>query len=979
MTFHRCRPYIPLRRRVNRAWLTGCSGRFVAGLLWLLTGCLGAASVSANPVAWDTTAGGWKSRQSAHFQIFYRPPLAAMAQRSLALAEQAHQRLLPFFSDASGQVRLPPERTRMVLVDEFDLSNGWATPFPFAQIRLYASPPQDVNGLDSMDDWLHGLILHEYVHILHSEMASGSAAGLRRLFGRTPLLPLLVPLSSFPHALSPPLLLEGLAVYLETDQQHGYGRLQSNYYRMLMRAEVASGELMSLSEAVTPGRSWPANRAYLYGGYFIDFLVRRYGEDSVRRYLQYYSNEVLLYFTQQGTARQVFGHSFESLWQAFLADLRQQFASAGTAGGTSAEVQVWQQQLPRMPRLAAAQQQLYTLADSRHERQSIQHWPQPQHPQQPPQRLVHSNRVTDLDVSAGGVLLTSRALTYASGRVWNDLFIWQPQRGWQALTRQQRFRKARWLSNTQILASRSLAGISELWLLTLDDQQQLQQSQRLWRGTAGQVVADFDVWQQQLVASIKQPGQGWNLYHSRINATAALNWQPLTNSRAYEQGPRFSADGRLLFSADYHGRFNIYRLDPAAWLQPSEQPQLEQLTHSDSGAFTPLSVGQQLFYSRYRHDGFELVSQPLTAGYSQLSRDSLSGRYDYPLQPQQPAEVSPEQDYTVISPAFYRSLQPHSWTPYYLQDGEQRRVGLATAGTDALGRQRWSLLLNHDSRQQQFNGQFLWQYDNRWSLGFSRDHTTLGNWLRRDDSWLLQRDWLLPQWQDQLSLHSGLSYEHQRLLATELSRDESLVGAALRFNNQQFFIDVAGVGWGSDADLVFETNDVLASDYSGDVWQGRWRHHFDLPGRSSLSYSLALGKAGPQAQAFVLGGEQGEQQRLFGRNEYRLRGYDQGVQSGHFIHQQTLQLGFPLARIERNWGLNPLGLGDISGRLFIDSGRAWFRRQQRDQLTGIGVEIRSDIILGYRLLAPLTLGLAKGLNPANGEQRQFYLRFGLLL
>lgn len=108
-------------------------------------------------------------------------------------------------------------------------------------------------------------------------------------------------------------------------------------------------------------------------------------------------------------------------------------------------------------------------------------------------------------------------------------------------------------------------------------------------------------------------------------------------------------------------------------------------------------------------------------------------------------------------------------------------------------------------------------------------------------------------------------------------------------------------------------------------------------------------------------------------------GYDQGVQSGHFIHQQTLQLGFPLARIERNWGLNPLGLGDISGRLFIDSGRAWFRQQQRDQLTGIGVEIRSDIILGYRLLAPLTLGLAKGLNPANGEQRQFYLRFGLLL
>lgn len=41
----------------------------------------------------------------------------------------------------------------------------------------------------------------------------------------------------------------------------GYGRLQSSFYSMLMRTEVASGELQSLGEVVVTGRHFPTNRA----------------------------------------------------------------------------------------------------------------------------------------------------------------------------------------------------------------------------------------------------------------------------------------------------------------------------------------------------------------------------------------------------------------------------------------------------------------------------------------------------------------------------------------------------------------------------------------------------------------------------------------------------------------------------------------------------------------------------------------------
>ncbi|MDN3685764.1 hypothetical protein QW180_28150 [Vibrio sinaloensis] len=46
----------------------------------------------------------------------------------------------------------------------------------------------------------------------------------------------------YPHALTPSMMLEGLAVYLETNEKLGYGRLQGSSYAMQMRMEVASGE-----------------------------------------------------------------------------------------------------------------------------------------------------------------------------------------------------------------------------------------------------------------------------------------------------------------------------------------------------------------------------------------------------------------------------------------------------------------------------------------------------------------------------------------------------------------------------------------------------------------------------------------------------------------------------------------------------------------------------------------------------------------
>lgn len=133
----------------------------------LVSASLSVASVAA-PVGWDEAGKEWLSQQSEHFSVHFVDGHQQSAAKVLDVAERVRQEQLPFFQSA------PEARTEIVLVDDFDFSNGWATPLPFAQIRLFMSPPEDGGDLATSDDWLHLLIRHEYAHIMHMELASGA-------------------------------------------------------------------------------------------------------------------------------------------------------------------------------------------------------------------------------------------------------------------------------------------------------------------------------------------------------------------------------------------------------------------------------------------------------------------------------------------------------------------------------------------------------------------------------------------------------------------------------------------------------------------------------------------------------------------------------------------------------------------------------------------------------------------------------------
>ncbi|MFC1503763.1 hypothetical protein ACFL53_05460, partial [Pseudomonadota bacterium] len=709
----------------------------------------------------------------------------------------------------------------------------------------------------------------------------------------------------------------------------------------------------------------------------IEYLSATYGEDNVQLFLQDYSRKLLPYFLLNSSAKKAFGKDFQMLWNDFQQYLTTRFDSEITILNQQAVIGRDLDNNPFLQITATGTDGLLVNRNNGEDRAVIAilnakdlnkdnlNW----------QEVVNTKGVTAIDQHAHGGLAVSRIVSYADGRQLNDIFLYQNS-GWIQLTERQRFRKVRWMPDgSQLLASRKVDGLSELWLLGI---QSGAQPTQVWQGEQDVVLGAFDVAPSgdYLVAAVKRPLQGWNLERLDLNER---QWQPLTDSRATENSPVFLPDGRIAFSADYDGIYNIYVME-------EETRDITQWTREIGGAFEPQwQPGLGLVYQAYGTEGYRLryIEQPQPLSVFAINRQQ--GRYDYPPAITENVEKSEPEAY---SP--WPTVRPHSWFPLIQVDDVSTQAGVITSGSDALGRHNYLLTAAWDFKNDLANVNLIYGYDNRWVLAVESSHNfdtfTQDNSedyrITRDDFALIQRNYLLTAWEDQLSLHAGVVWDKESLVSQPdfsnignyRETHEALTGLALTFDNREAYLNVPGIGWGHYVDLIAETNDLFNADYSGEKYQAQWSGTWDLPGRTTLTARLGLGYADDSAKAFRLGGyDTSEETRLFGRDTQALRGYDESVQRGHQYATQRLELETWLARAERNWSLYPVGLGDISGSLYVDSGAAWDTRKDAKQLTGVGTQITIETKLGYNLTLPVTFGYAKGLDSDKGKN-QFFVR-----
>ncbi|MBV9110235.1 MAG: hypothetical protein JO306_12565, partial [Gemmatimonadetes bacterium] len=90
----------------------------------------------------------WRVIDTPHFRVHYTPELEPLARRAGERAEEAYAEIAGVF------VRPPRHRVDLVVTDNVDFSNGFATPFPRNRVVVFAHPPVDDPSLAYYDDWM---------------------------------------------------------------------------------------------------------------------------------------------------------------------------------------------------------------------------------------------------------------------------------------------------------------------------------------------------------------------------------------------------------------------------------------------------------------------------------------------------------------------------------------------------------------------------------------------------------------------------------------------------------------------------------------------------------------------------------------------------------------------------------------------------------------------------------------------------------
>src|SRR5690242_12820252 len=111
-----------------------------------------------------------------HFAVYFHQGEERMAERLTVIAEEtwrALQRPLGI---------TPPRLTHVVLADQSESANGYATPVPYDTIVIYPVWPAGVEW--DFEDWLRLAFTHEFTHIVHLDRSEGWARIARTIFGR---------------------------------------------------------------------------------------------------------------------------------------------------------------------------------------------------------------------------------------------------------------------------------------------------------------------------------------------------------------------------------------------------------------------------------------------------------------------------------------------------------------------------------------------------------------------------------------------------------------------------------------------------------------------------------------------------------------------------------------------------------------------------------------------------------------------------
>jgi len=627
----------------------------------------------------------WRTISTPHFRVHFTPPLEEQARRAAANAERAYAQL-------SAELEPPRGTIDLVVSDNVDYVNGYATPFPSNRIVVFAHPPTDASGLRHFDDWNALVLTHELAHIFHLDRARGIWGVGQSVFGRNPLL--------FPNAYAPAWVIEGLAVYFES-RVTGSGRLESAEHSMVARAAVLGKRLPTLQE-LSPGTSrFPGGSVvYVYGSLLFDYLSRTRGPGTVRDFVER-SSRTLFPFLLTPTSRGAFGMSFQTAWQQWrdsLARVNQpgtEILPAWRELTTTGRVALFPRWIGDTALIYAAAKGddvpgAYTVTLGGRE-----------------ERLGRRNGVSpNVRLPDGGILFAQQDYLDPY-RVRTDLYVERDGRQ-RRLTRGARLSFPDVRRDGEIVAVQAIPGSTRLVRVSRDG-----------RTITPLTVGTLDInWADprwapdgNLIVAVRQDRGRSEI--AVLNAEGRVT-QTFGATRAINSAPSWSPDGRrIYFSSERSGSAQIYAADLGV-----APVRIVRTTRAATGIFSPEPSpdGTSLAAVLFETDGYHIVSTVLAEDLNSQLVDSTrvsprgvcagcvaSSGDPAPLGASDP---SPSRRY---SP--WRSLMPRYWMPIIEsteEDGLQ--LGALTSASDIVGRHDYTVDALYNTRFHELSAWLWYRY-----------------------------------------------------------------------------------------------------------------------------------------------------------------------------------------------------------------------------------------------------------------------------
>ncbi len=142
-------------------------------------------------------------------------------------------------------------------------TNGNARVFPTSIINLYNYPPSNSEHLIILEDWLAGLVFHEYIHITHLDQTKNYLKLGEAIFGS---------IAKVPASVVPRWFTEGIAVWGESYLMKG-GRLNNPMFNKEFAQRMNDENFCQTIDCLDDPGVFPNGQlSYWAGGHFIEYL-----------------------------------------------------------------------------------------------------------------------------------------------------------------------------------------------------------------------------------------------------------------------------------------------------------------------------------------------------------------------------------------------------------------------------------------------------------------------------------------------------------------------------------------------------------------------------------------------------------------------------------------------------------------------------------------------------------------------------------